>query len=108
MAILGHLNGKSVVVSDSPSYAGMLEALVKSSQALTALLITRHGTVLAKAGETEYLNATAVAALVAAMFTATREMARLVGENQFYCNKANYATWCTFTRASGRTAKASW
>lgn len=32
---------------------------------------------------TDYLNTTAVAALVAGMFTATREVARMVGENQF-------------------------
>jgi predicted regulator of Ras-like GTPase activity (Roadblock/LC7/MglB family) len=83
MSTLGHVNGKAVIASDSPSHVEILEELVKSSQALTALLITKQGTVLAKAGETEYLNATAVAALVAGMFTATREVARLVGENQF-------------------------
>jgi predicted regulator of Ras-like GTPase activity (Roadblock/LC7/MglB family) len=80
---VGHLNGKTVIASDSPSHAGILQELVKNSQALTALLVTKQGTVLAKAGETDYLNSTAVAALVAGMFTATREVARLVGENQF-------------------------
>jgi predicted regulator of Ras-like GTPase activity (Roadblock/LC7/MglB family) len=80
---LGRLNGKAVTMPDSPSHHGILEELVKNSQALTALLITKQGTVMASAGETDYLNATAVAALVAGMFTATREVARLVGENQF-------------------------
>lgn len=79
----GRLNGQAVIAADSPSHAGILDELIGSSQALTALLITKQGTVLAKAGETDYLNATAVAALVAGMFTATREVARLVGENQF-------------------------
>jgi predicted regulator of Ras-like GTPase activity (Roadblock/LC7/MglB family) len=83
VATLGHLNGRAMIAPDSPSYGKILEELIENSQALTALLITKQGTVLAKAGETEYLNATAVAALVAGMFTATREVARLVGENQF-------------------------
>lgn len=38
---------------------------------------------LAAAGDTEYLNTTAMAALVAGMFSATREVARMVGEGQF-------------------------
>lgn len=77
------LPGKASILVDSPSHRQVLEELVKGSQALTALLITRQGTVFASAGETGYLNTTAVAALVAGMFTATREVARLVGENQF-------------------------
>jgi predicted regulator of Ras-like GTPase activity (Roadblock/LC7/MglB family) len=83
VATLGHSNGRAIIAPDSPSHGTILEELIKNSQALTALLITKQGTVLAKAGETDYLNATAVAALVAGMFTATREVARLVGENQF-------------------------
>ena len=68
---------------DSAPQRLVLEELIKGSQALTALLITKQGTVLTSAGETGYLNTTAVAALVAGMFTATREVARMVGENQF-------------------------
>jgi predicted regulator of Ras-like GTPase activity (Roadblock/LC7/MglB family) len=80
----GKLNGKVTIPSaDSPSHHRILEDLVSSSRAITALLITRQGIVLATAGETSQLNATAVGALVAGMFTATREVARLVGENQF-------------------------
>jgi predicted regulator of Ras-like GTPase activity (Roadblock/LC7/MglB family) len=80
---LGHLNGKAAVIADSSSYSRILEELIANSKALTVLLITKQGTVLATAGDTGYLNSTAVAALVAGMFTATREVARLVGENQF-------------------------
>lgn len=47
------------------------------------MLITRQGTVIVEAGESSYLNTTALAALVAGMFSATREVARIVGENQF-------------------------
>jgi predicted regulator of Ras-like GTPase activity (Roadblock/LC7/MglB family) len=79
----GHLNGKASIYVDSPSHSQILEELIKGSQALTTLLITRQGTVLSSAGETGYLNTTAVAALVAGMFTATREVARMVGEHQF-------------------------
>lgn len=83
MTDLGQLNGKASIYVDSLSHRQVLEDLVKGSQALTALLITKQGTVLSSAGETGYLNTTAVAALVAGMFTATREVARMVGEHQF-------------------------
>ena len=64
-------------------YEGLLEELLAASQSLTALLITKQGTVVASAGDTTYFNTTAMAALIAGMFTATREVARMVGENQF-------------------------
>lgn len=83
MTNLGHINGKASIYWDSPSHSQILEELIKGSQGLTALLITKQGTVLSAAGETGYLNTTAVAALVAGMFTATREVARMVGEHQF-------------------------
>ncbi len=57
--------------------------LVTDSGALTALLITKEGHAIAEAGDTSYLNTTAMAALIAGMFSATREVARMVGENQF-------------------------
>ncbi len=69
--------------SPRSTFRDTLANLVKSSGALTALLITKQGTVVAEAGEVSYLNTTAMAALVAGMFTATREVARMVGENQF-------------------------
>lgn len=60
-----------------------LTDLVRSADALTAMLISREGTDIAHAGNTSFLNVTAMAALVAGMFSATREVARMVGENQF-------------------------
>ncbi len=57
--------------------------LVNDSGALTALLITKQGHAIAEAGDTSYLNTTAMAALIAGMFSATREVARMVGESQF-------------------------
>lgn len=62
---------------------GMLLELVEKTEALTALLISRHGICLGQAGEVAKLNATALAALVAGMFSATKEVANLVGEEQF-------------------------
>lgn len=63
--------------------AERLGELVRNADAMTALLITKEGTGLAEAGDTSYLNTTAMAALIAGMFSATREVARLVGEEQF-------------------------
>jgi len=60
-----------------------LEGLIKTSEATTALLITKDGAVMSVAGDTSYLDTTAMAALVAGMFSATREVARMVGERQF-------------------------
>jgi predicted regulator of Ras-like GTPase activity (Roadblock/LC7/MglB family) len=61
----------------------VLSDLVERSGALTAMLITKEGVSIDEAGDTSYLNVTAMAALVAGMFSATREVARLVGEEKF-------------------------
>ena len=61
----------------------LLARLVKRSEAVTALLISREGVCISKAGNVETLNSTALAALVAGMFAATREVANIVGEEQF-------------------------
>ncbi len=61
----------------------ILSDLVAKSGALTSMLVTKEGISIIEAGDTSYLNTTALAALVAGMFSATREVARLVGEKQF-------------------------
>ncbi len=61
----------------------VLANLVEDSRAMMALLITKEGTVIEEAGDTSMLNTTAMAALIAGMFSATREVARMVGEKQF-------------------------
>ncbi len=71
------------MVSGVPAYHKVLHELVRDAGALTVLLVTRQGNVLATAGDTSYLNTTAMAALVAGMFSATHEVARIVGEDQF-------------------------
>ncbi len=61
----------------------ILSDLIERSGALTALLVTKQGISAAEAGDTSYLNTTAMAALVAGMFSATQEVARMVGEDHF-------------------------
>ncbi|MBM4326323.1 MAG: roadblock/LC7 domain-containing protein [Deltaproteobacteria bacterium] len=61
----------------------ILSSLIERSGALTALLVSKEGMVITEAGDTSYLNTTAMAALVAGMFSATREVARIVGEKHF-------------------------
>jgi predicted regulator of Ras-like GTPase activity (Roadblock/LC7/MglB family) len=68
---------------DNQTFEEPLGRLVEKAEAMTALLISKEGNNLAEAGDTTYLNTTAVAALIAGMFTATREVARMVGERQF-------------------------
>ena len=61
----------------------ILGDLIDASGAMTVLVVTKEGAALAAAGNTSYMNTTAMAALVAGMFSATREVARMVGEHQF-------------------------
>lgn len=62
---------------------GILDNLVKSCGLKTVVLVTRNGTVIDVRGDSSYFDVTALAALLGAMFTATREVARMVGEEHF-------------------------
>lgn len=68
---------------DAQKLQPLIDGLVRESGAICALLITKEGFNLQEAGNTSFLNTTALAALIAGMFTATKEVARMVGENQF-------------------------
>jgi predicted regulator of Ras-like GTPase activity (Roadblock/LC7/MglB family) len=68
---------------ENGSLKGILSRLIYDSGALTAIVVTKEGVSFEEAGDTSYVNTTALAALVAGMFSATREVARLVGETQF-------------------------
>ena len=57
--------------------------LNQDAEAKTTMLITRQGNCLVSVGDLSYLNVTAISALVAGMFSATQEVARLVGEDKF-------------------------
>jgi len=61
----------------------ILDELVIKTEAITALVISRQGICLGQAGTAASLNSTALAALVAGMFSATKEVANIVGEDQF-------------------------
>jgi predicted regulator of Ras-like GTPase activity (Roadblock/LC7/MglB family) len=61
----------------------LLNTLLKESSARTVLLISKEGVCIDETGDTSYINTTALGALVAGMFSATREVARMVGEDQF-------------------------
>ncbi len=61
----------------------ILDDLIQKTEAITALLISRKGICLGQAGTAASLNSTALAALVAGMFSATKEVANIVGEEQF-------------------------
>lgn len=61
----------------------VIDGLCKKIHPITILLITKQGTVISEAGDTKSINTTAMAALTAGMFSATREVAKMVGEQQF-------------------------
>jgi predicted regulator of Ras-like GTPase activity (Roadblock/LC7/MglB family) len=63
--------------------AKRLSQLNQDAEARTTMLITRQGNCLVSVGDLSYLNVTAISALVAGMFSATQEVARLVGEDHF-------------------------
>jgi predicted regulator of Ras-like GTPase activity (Roadblock/LC7/MglB family) len=61
----------------------IIKSLCRNINPITIILITRQGTVISEAGDTNSINTTAMAALTAGMFSATREVAKMVGEQQF-------------------------
>jgi len=61
----------------------ILSDLIIASEAKTVLLITKDGYVLSDIGDVSYLRPSALAALVAGMFAATREVAKMIGETEF-------------------------
>ena len=61
----------------------ILDEMIHASGAMTAVLVTKEGYNMVNAGDVSYLNTTALAALVAGMFSATRAVATMVGEKQF-------------------------
>jgi predicted regulator of Ras-like GTPase activity (Roadblock/LC7/MglB family) len=61
----------------------VLENFLKLSGSKSNLLIDKEGHLVTKAGHTESYDLSTVSALVAGSFAATREMARLLGEDEF-------------------------
>lgn len=61
----------------------VLEEVIELSRARSALLIDKEGHMVACAGERSSMNTDTLSALVAGSFAATREMAKLLGEDEF-------------------------
>ena len=61
----------------------MLKDLVKLSGAKCALMIDKDGHLVARTGAMKEFDLDTIAALVAGSFAATREMARVLGEDEF-------------------------
>ena len=61
----------------------LLAEFIRLSGAKCALLIDKEGHLVTKRGEVRTLNMDTISALVAGSFAATKEMARLLGEEEF-------------------------
>ena len=61
----------------------LLEKFVELSKAKSVLLVDKEGHMITRAGEDPSFDADTISALVAGSFSATREMARLLGEDEF-------------------------
>lgn len=62
---------------------GTLEEFLSNSQARAALVVDCEGHLVTKKGLTSAFDADSLAALVAGSFASTRELAKLLGENEF-------------------------
>jgi predicted regulator of Ras-like GTPase activity (Roadblock/LC7/MglB family) len=62
---------------------GELDGVLELSGARCALLIDREGHLVTRRGDAVQSSLESIAALIAGSFAATREMARLLGEEQF-------------------------
>ena len=61
----------------------LIARLLKGAEAKCALLVDKDGHLVTRQGFTHSLDTTALAALLAGSFASTREIARLVGEDEF-------------------------
>jgi len=68
---------------DARDLADRLEAFLKASRASLVILIDRSGQIMAERGYSRKRDAEELAALAAAAFAATEQVARLIGENSF-------------------------
>jgi len=61
----------------------LLSKMLKGAEAKCGLLVDKDGHLISRQGFTHSLDTTALAALLAGSFASTREIARLVGEDEF-------------------------
>ncbi len=70
--------------ADTDRFNALLSAFVKKSGALSAMVIDQEGHMVARQGfKIADADPTALAALVAASFVSTRQVAKLLGEKEF-------------------------
>ena len=69
--------------ADIERIEAVLKELVSLSSAKCALLIDKEGHMVARTGATRSFDVDTISALVAGSFAATKEMARLLGEDEF-------------------------
>jgi len=87
---MGAMNDKNLRESrlvfykeDVDSIDAILDAFLKQSAAKCALLIDKDGHMVTQRGYTKQIDLDTISALVAGSFAATREMAKLLGEEEF-------------------------
>lgn len=68
---------------DVARFDGELDSFLELSGARCALLIDKEGHIVTRRGDVVQASVESISALVAGTFAATREMARLLGEDQF-------------------------
>jgi len=68
---------------DKEHFEKILDDVLSKTDSLCAILITKDGHNIAARGKTDFLNITALAALVAGSFAATKQVATLLGEREF-------------------------
>src|SRR5262245_54647327 len=68
---------------DIDAINSILDAFLKQSAAKCALLIDKDGHMVTHRGTTKRIDLDTISALVAGSFAATREMARILGEDEF-------------------------
>lgn len=68
---------------DVDSINAILDAFLKQSAAKCAMLVDKDGHMVTHRGATQRIDVDTISALVAGSFAATREMAKLLGEEEF-------------------------
>ncbi len=68
---------------DVARFDRILDELLKASEARTTLVIDRDGHMVTWRGDSPRFDADTVSALIAGSYAATREIARLLGEDEF-------------------------
>ncbi len=79
----GQLSALVVTKEDIDSINELLSQYLADSQAKDIVLLNKSGELLAKSGAVTQESAIAVSALAAGVFSATNELAKLLGEREF-------------------------